>query len=272
MSLLKDFSPKKTREKKSGPETSKNRLTEVHSGPVQKIKHDDNQNIKDKLIEKYAWRQNEEKASEEKNNDYFRAIAQKEQKGNNKVLKEEPQNKVVATSEQLLQKSKASRTEKIAFSFFELRLKCEEYLLHHQLGVKNIKFEKILELQKKFINDKMEIISEYKKEISFENFKDVLYYYKGEIIIPEEYIDLTGFLREYFDVKRVAILYNTGEIIIEECKYCNFWFKKRLDKFFNKSLRELSHSEIENNNNCLQCFYNWSCPFARIQQMTKSNF
>jgi len=249
MSLLKDFSPKRTRERKSGPPKSKNDLTEVHSHPVQKIVQKIDPEITEELINKYSYHPGVTKNNENEN-DSFRAIAQVEQK----VFKEEKikEPEIVAP---------------ITFGFFELRLKCEEYLLIYLYGIKNIEFEKIINLRKDFIMKKMEAISEYKKEVEFHGFKDYLYYYKGEVIIPEEYQDLTGFLREYFNITKVAILYDTGEILLIESYYCNFWFKKRLDKYIDGSLRELSHSEIINDENCLDCMYNWNCPFARVQQM-----
>jgi hypothetical protein len=112
-------------------------------------------------------------------------------------------------------------------------------------------------------------MAEYKTKISFEAFNDELYYYKGEVFITEDYLGLTGFLREYFQVERVAVLYNTGEILLIETGYCNFWFKDRLAKFFSGSLRELSHTEIQNDDTCLDCIFNWNCPFSRVQQMAK---
>jgi hypothetical protein len=266
MSMLKNFSPKRTRQKKSEPRGSNIELAEVHSGPVQEIKQELVPEIKKNLIDQYSYHQDED--SEKK------PVAQTEQlleknhldNNNNDLSQYYPGNEF-APSEQLLKHSKP-KIRKNYFGLHELVLKCEEHLLTYLNGPHDPNFLKMYFLEKEYLKNKLEVMSEYKKEFEFELFKDELYYYKGEVILPEEYLDLTGFLREYFNIDKVIILYKTGEMLLIESNYCNFWFKDRLKKFFDGSLRELSHTEIIDDDNCLECIFNWNCPFARVQQMS----
>ena len=243
MSFLKDFSPKRTR--KSEPQRSN---PEVRSGPVQEIKREIPEDTKQKLVEEYAYKPDKSDKPEKE-----KPVAQKEQ---------------FAIKEQIALKEQKKKIQSPIFGFFELYLKCEERLLTFMYGKQDPDLEKIYRLKKQFIYKKMELIAEYKKDIEFDSFKDILWYYKGEIIIPEEYKDLTGFLREYFNIEQVIVLYDTGEMLLEETAWCNFWFKERLQKF-SSGLRELSHTEIIDDLNCLKCGYNYNCPFARFQQMVK---
>jgi hypothetical protein len=254
-SLLKDFSPKRTREKKSGPQDSK--IEEVHSGPVQEIIHESDKNITADLLQQYSYH----KTEDAKDNDVPINKPEVNTIENNSPKKE------VCSKGAIAQKEQSHKIQK-TISLFELRLQCEEYLLTYLYQPQDPIFLKINALNHKFINDKMEIIAEYKKEISFGIFKDNLYFYKGEIILPEEYQSLTGFLREYFDIEKVIILYNTGEMLLIETGFCNFWLKDRFKKFSEGSLRELSRTEILLEENCLDCIFNWNCPFARVQQMS----
>jgi hypothetical protein len=239
MSLLKDYSPKRTRQRKNESQERKIDLPEIHSSPKKEIKK--TEEVPQDLIQQYAY---------------------------HPKSKEEKKDKII--SEQLLESSNCSKgaKPKNTFGFFELSLMCEEHLLTSLYGPFDEKLKKIYDLQKKCIIEKLEIISEYSKEIEFELFKDNIYYFKGDVLIPEEYLSLTGFLREYMKLEQVAILYNTGEILLQETGYCNFWFEDRLKKFFNNEIRELSHTEILDANDCLKCWFNWNCPFARIQQMS----
>jgi len=244
MSFLKDFSPKRTRKIKSEPQRD---IPEVRSGPVQEIKPVQKPEVTEKLLEQYSYKaenkiENDKIESENKTEDYFRAIAQKEQKEQNTGTK--------------------------TFGLHELYLQCEEHLINFLYGPQDLKFQKIYELEREYLNQKLGILAEYKKEYSFGSFKDNLYYYRGEVIIPEEYISLTGFLREYFQLEKVAVLYATGEILLIKTKYCNFWFKNRLETIMSGKLRSLSRTEIQNEEKCLSCIFNWNCPFARVQQMS----
>jgi hypothetical protein len=244
MSFLKDFSPKRTRKIKSEPQ--KDSLPEVHSSPVQEIKRNLPPEIQENLIDQYSYKADEakikkqktENENENKTEDYFRAIAQKEQSAQKKT-----------------------------FGFHELSLQCEEHLVNYLWGPQDLKFKKIYELERDYINKKLVVLAEYKKEVSFGRFKDNLYYYKGEVLIPEEYLSLTGFLREYFQLEKVAVLYLTGEILLIKTKYCNFWFKDRLSQITEYKL-SLTKTEIIDDDSCLDCIFNWNCPFARVQQMS----
>jgi len=234
MSLLKDFSPKRTR---SGSGPRKQGHSEARFNPVQEIKpKQENEDISN-LIDQYSYHLEENKVQE----------------------------KSVAQKEQLLKRSKGPG---ISFGFFELSNMCEEHLMIALWGPFEKDFKKIYDFEKEVINKRMEIISEYKKEVTFDFFRDYLFYYKGEIIIPEEYKILTGFMREYLKIEKVIILYKTGEMLLEDTSYCNFWFPERLNKFYSGSFVELSHTEILLDKLCLKCIFNWNCPFARIQQMT----
>jgi hypothetical protein len=213
---------------------------------VQEIKRDLPPEIQENLINQYSYKADEitiekqktEKEKENKSEDYFRAIAQKEQSARKKT-----------------------------FGFYELHLQCEERLINFLWGPQELKFKRIYELEKECINKKLEVLAEYKKEVSFDGFQDTLYYYKGEVLIPEVYLPLPGFLREYLQLEKVVVLYDTGELLLIKTQYCNFWFKDRLQNIANHKL-SLTKPEIIDEDSCLDCIYNWNCPFARIQQMS----
>jgi uncharacterized protein YutD len=112
----------------------------------------------------------------------------------------------------------------------------------------------------------MEVYAEYSEEITLKNFKDNLWFYKGEILIPEDYYNLTGFLREYFQIEQVNVLYETGEILTKDSLFCSFWTQKRLNNFFNEDFRALSKPTLLFEDTCLDC--NFDCAFRRLKQMT----
>lgn len=228
MGLLGEFSPKRTRNAKNESRGGKTKLPEVRSSPVQEIK----QPVQEDLIDKYEYKPEKEK---EKDKDYLGAIAQDEQ------------TKVYCPD----------------FGFYELMPMCEEHLLAFMYGAHDPKIIDINTFKRGFIYQKLEIMADSKKEIHLGAFKDYLFYYKGEVLLPEEFKQLSGFLREYFDIEKVAVLYNTGEIIVRESGYCSFWFKDRLNKYFSGALRELNHTEIQNEDNCLDCIYNYNCQFSK---------
>ncbi len=234
MSLLKDFSPKRTRKKQSESRGSNTKLPEVREGLVKEITSPEETQA---LIKEYSYKPES---------------AQKEQKP-------------PAQKEQ----NKDPKINCPSFGFFELMTMCEEHLRVSLYGPQDIKFKKIHSLNKKIIFDKLNIMANKKKEVHFNAFIDTMFYYKNEVLITEEYLSLTGFLREYFDIEKVAVLYNTGEILLIETGYCNFWFKDRLKKFFDGRAREISHTEILDDDNCLDCMFNWNCPFSRVQQKLK---
>jgi hypothetical protein len=241
MSLLKDFKPKNTRQRKNESQRRKIDLPEIHSSPKKEIIKDIPEDTKTIMIEKYSY------------------------------TPEAEEKKPVAQKEQLLESSNCSKVAKPknSFGFFELSYFCEEHLSIILNSPIELNIKKLHSLNKEFISQKLETISDYKKELTIENFYDTLYYYKNEILFPEEYLELTGFLREYFDIEKVAILYNTGEIIIEETNYCNFWFRDRLNVFFDKNL-DLISPEILKEDKCLKCLFNMFCPFKRLQQMSNN--
>jgi hypothetical protein len=241
MGMLSDFSPKRTRNKGNELRGSNTKLPEVRSSPVQEIKHvEQNQ----ELINKYAYHPEIEPEVCSKG-----ASAQEEHKNN--------------SQDQTTQNIKCP-----PFGLYELLPMCEEHLLIYLHGVQDPGLQKIQNLNKEYQYRKLEMLAESKKEVIFGAFKDNLFYYRGEVLITEDFLRLSGFLREYFDIDKVAVIYNTGEILLQETGYCNFWFKDRLNKFFN-GLRELNHIEIQNDLNCLDCLYNYNCPFSRMDNITK---
>jgi hypothetical protein len=219
---------------------------------VQEIIQEADKNITADLLQQYSYHKPEEQD-----------LPIKQPEVEVKELVEEE----VCSEVAIAQKEQTQKISKTV-SLYELRLQCEEYLITHLYQPQDPKFQKINELKRRFIIDKLEIIAEYKKEITFGIFKDNIYFYRGEVIIPEEYQALTGFLREYFDIEKVIVLYDTGEMLLIETGFCNFWFKDRLKKFLEGSLKELSKTEILIEDNCLECIFNWNCPFARVQQMS----
>lgn len=229
MGLLGEFGPKRTRSVKNESRGSKTRLPEVRSSPVQEIKQPDQED----LIDQYEYKQ-------DKNQDYLGAIAQDEQS----LVK---QDKVYCPD----------------FGFYELMPMCEEHLLAFMYGAHDPKFRDINISKRGFIYAKLGIMADSKKEIYLGAFKDYLFYYKGEVLLPEEFKQLSGFLREYFQIEKVAVLYNTGEIIIRESGYCSFWFKDRLNRYFSGALRELNHTEVQSEDSCLDCIYNYNCQFSK---------
>ncbi len=239
MSLLKDFSPKRTRIGSGSQGGTK--LPEIHSSPVQEIKR----TVEPDLIEKYAYHPDD-----------------KEDRYPEELCSEI----AIAPLEQQIPEPMSKQELKCPeFSLYELKPMCEQYLLNSMYGIIDTNLQKINTLNKEYLRDRLEAISEYKKEVSFGSFKDQLYYYKGKIIITEDIKHLSGFLREYFKITKVVILYETGEILLEDSGYCSFWNSNRLNKFFSGSLRELSHTEVKDDNNCLDCLYCSSCSFSRIQ-------
>lgn len=247
MSMMNKFSPQKTRDKKREPRGSNATLAEARVGPVQEIKQEilDNPKAKiTKLVEEYQYQPEDNKPE----------IAPEEQPTEN------------APQEQT---GTINKIKVPVFSMFDMMPMCEEYLLLAMYGPHEPTLKKIQELNRLHLYNRLEVISEYKQPIEMDAFKDNLFFYKGEVVILEEQLHMTGFLKEYFQIAKVHVLYNNGEFKLKETGFCNFWFRDRLEKFFNSSFRELSHSEVLDPSACNRCLFNPRCPFSRVQQMTK---
>jgi hypothetical protein len=205
---------------------------EVRSGPASKIKTELG-SIRENLIKQYEYHPEKTPPEEE-----------------------------VLASEHNLELSKSYR----GIDLYDLNFFCEERIRLVLSGPIETKAKKILFLEKKLIRDKLEIYAEYSKEVELQIFKDSLYYFKGEILLPEEYILLSGFLRKYFKVEHVYILYRNGGIKLENAKYCNFWFDEKLQKLFSPNPNYSSKAELLSDNSCRRC--NLECPFRGQQQMS----
>jgi hypothetical protein len=228
MSLLKQFNPKRIRKKSSESFQESNLKEKTHLSSVhQKIESREEKKNINEMINEYSYKEETDI---------------------------QPQEKVI--------KKESNRAGKVGL--YELNFFCEEYLKLALLGPTDIKLKQIQLLEKEFIAKKLEVFSEYSKDIKMEKFEDKLYYYKGEVILPEEYINISGFLREYFDIKEVIILYNTGELIKRKSYYCKFWDETKLDNLFNLRFGG-DRPKVLFDDNCLDC--NMTCAFRRLKQM-----
>jgi hypothetical protein len=124
----------------------------------------------------------------------------------------------------------------------------------------------IRELEIKFMQDQLEIYSEYTQPLEFGALLDNLYYRAGEVLVLEEMLPITGFMRKFLEIKKVNVLYRTGEIITRDSEYCNFWLH-RIEPFLEPKNIPLDRPSILDEDICLDC--NLRCDFRRNQQMTK---
>jgi len=145
------------------------------------------------------------------------------------------------------------------FGLFDLSFFCEEHLAQIFAGPIELHQLKVYNLQKEYIKKKMRVYSEIEEEIQIGLFKDTLWKYNDEYFIPEEYYKASGFLREFFDIKELYVLYNTGEIIYKKTKWFSFWSKDFLE---NPSLDR--EPLIDNDIKCLSC--NFTCPYRKRKQ------
>ncbi len=125
---------------------------------------------------------------------------------------------------------------------------------------------KVRELTINFIRDRLNLYAEYSQEVTIGAFKDTLYYKEGQVLIPEEYLLITGFMRKYLGVETVNVLYETGEILSRECNYCNFWMQDdRIQRYINPINIPLDRSRMLDKDICWDC--NLTCIFRQKKQI-----
>ncbi len=152
------------------------------------------------------------------------------------------------------------------FNLYDLSFFCEERIYNVLYLPMNIKEKKLKEITLKNVNDRLSVFSEYTQEVVIGAFKDNLHFYRGEILIPEEFQNVTGFMRKFLKIERVSILYDTGEVLSQETEFCNFWLE-RAPRFFEPKNIPLDRPQILDEDVCFDC--NLSCLFRHRQQMTK---
>ncbi len=150
------------------------------------------------------------------------------------------------------------------FGLLDLSFFCEERIYNILWLPIDISTDKIRTIHLNNIHDKLSVYSEYIQEATLGSFKENLHFYKGEILIPEEFLNITGFMRKFLGIERVHVLYETGEIILKETNYCNFWRKRN---FLEPKNIPISRPAILDEEVCFDC--NLSCLFRHRQQMTK---
>jgi hypothetical protein len=156
--------------------------------------------------------------------------------------------------------------EATSFDLFDLSFFCEQRIFSVLFSPMDIKTRKVLGIARDSIYKKLEVYSEYTQDAIIGSFKETLYYYKNEVLIPEEFLNISGFMRKFLNIERVYVLYETGEIILTGCEFCNFWLH-RVQQFFEPKNKPLERPAILDEEICLDC--NLVCNFRRSQQMTK---
>jgi hypothetical protein len=152
-----------------------------------------------------------------------------------------------------------------SFDLFDLSFFCEQRIYSILFDPIDIKTKKILGISKEAVYKKLEVYSEYTQDAIIGSFKETLYFYKNEVLIPEEFINITGFMRKFLNIEKVYVLYETGEILLTDCGFCNFWLH-RVQQFFEPINKPLERPAILDSDICLDC--NLVCAFRRSQQMT----
>jgi hypothetical protein len=250
MSLLKRNSPSKTRARKY-----QERVEETISptlGPVQEKITEPDQKITETLIDKYAYVK--EKPKEEMPEQL------------NRSLEPLPEVEVLQKSK-TLPSSKELKKSKMGFSLFDLSFMCEERLYKILFEPLEVKAQKIIAVREQFIHDKLNIYAEYSTSLEMGALQDTLYYYKGEVLIPEELIDISGFLRKFLNIEKAHVLYDTGEILLVDLEYCKFWYDK-IQRWIEPIDIPLDRPEIFDKDLCLDC--NLMCAFRHKQQMSNT--
>ncbi len=249
LSLLSRNSPRKTRERRAQKDREQSRVGEKQTptlGPVVEKIPEPTKDIQQEMLDKYSYTPEPEPKMEPV-------------QLNRAILKPEPEPEQKPGPEPT-----PSSNVKQTFGLYDLSFFCEE-----RIYISLFRFQDLKELRVKRINidsirKRLEVYAEYSKEVRVGAFKDILYFYKGEVLIPEEYINISGFMRKFLDVERVHILFETGEILSRETEYCNFWLK-RITKFFEPVDLPLDKPKILDEEICLDC--NLKCIFRYRQQM-----
>jgi len=237
MSLMDEFNPKRVRQRRSEPNPSKtNLMEEVRIIPDAKKDEPKPEPVErpDELIEQYRYKPEEDQM----------IISE-----HNKVLENNP--------------ASSDNSDIAIFDLYDLSFLCEEHLRIKIQGPINTKTLQVYQAQKDLIQRKLEIYADGKETIELKNFKDSLFRYKTQVLIPEELYRITGFLREFFKIKKVMVLYDTGEIIEKDTLFCGFWLDK-IEKFFERKIY-LKRPETMYKDACYEC--NFDCEFRYRKQM-----
>ena len=246
MALIDQFNPKRIRSgtSKSSEQPQENKLKEeARVSSVQEIKRPVEESKI--LLDQYAYKPDKKEEEKEK------AVEEKEANGSKIAMAiKEP------TKESAQKKSYELQNTKF-FGLYDMSFFCEERLRISIWGPISLQASRIHTIEKECINNKLNVYSDSTKEIRLNMFKDTLHLIEDIPLIPEEFINLTGFLRKYFDITEVLVLFNTGEIVQQESLYCAFWTEERLNKYFEEDFRALSIPKFLFEDNCLHC--NFDC-------------
>ncbi len=150
------------------------------------------------------------------------------------------------------------------FTLYDLSFFCEERIYNILWLPGDIKIHKIREIALDNIQSRLEVYSEYSREVTVGSFRDVVHFYAGEVLIPEEYLGISGFMRKYLKIEKVHVLYETGEILIHDAEYCNFWME-RASQFFEPVDISIDSPKVLDKDVCLDC--NLKCVIRHRQQM-----
>ncbi len=162
-----------------------------------------------------------------------------------------------------IQLNRAPTIPALTFNLYDLSFFCEERIYNVLYIPINIKEKKIREIAHSNIEDRLDVFSEYTQKATIGAFEDNLHFHQGEILIPEEYVNITGFMRKFLKIEKVSVLYDTGEILIQETEFCNFWSDKA-PRFFEPKNIPLDRPKILDEDVCFDC--NLSCLFRHRQQ------
>ncbi len=236
MSILSRNSPRKTRSKKEKPRTGETK-TPVLGPVIKKPEQAKEAKIIDnnQMLEEYRYKP---------------------------VPVPAPEPEQLNRAHEVHEALEAHRVPALAGSFglYDLSFFCEERIHMTIFEPKGLKEWKTRQLNIDFIRDRLELYSEYNQEVSIGNFKDLMYYIKGEVLVPEEFINITGFMRKFLNITKVYILYETGEILLKDCEFCNFWLE-RASRFFEPVNIPLDRCRMQDEDMCLDC--NLTCIFRQ---------
>ncbi len=182
---------------------------------------------------------------------------------------EEPKRESSTLSESKTPTAQKVEIEQITnpVNLYDMSFFCEERIHRIRFEPMETKQKKFNEVKQKRLYETLEIFAEYSQPFEFNSIVDKFYYKNGLILVPEEFYTLTGLLRKYFDIEKVLVIFNTGELLVRESKFCNFWTEDKLAKFQNFNPANLHRPEILYKKKCLEC--NLVCPFRHEQQIGK---
>ncbi len=238
MSLMSRHSPRRTRAKKDKPEHRVGETQTPTLGPVvEKIETVDTEIVKE-MIEDYKYK-------------------------SEPIPEPQQLNRSVETDTKL-SSTKTVKVPTLTFGLYDLSFFCEERIYNLLWLPQDIKTTKIRDITQKNIQNKLNIYSEYSREVTIGSFKDTIHFYNGEVLIPEEFLNISGFMRKFLDIERVHVLYETGEILQQDTGFCNYWMK-RAQGFFEPRDVPRDSPKIQDEDVCLDC--NLKCVIRHRQQM-----